>query len=717
MRPSSQIEAKCWLCPMTFRTRRQLKNHLAAAPHKRLSVICVWCPEEKSYRRMVDLKEHVMAHHRSKIELMPYSFLSENNGFWMANYPETYAKVILPSNENSQEAMKARIEVLEFLNRVDNTNRKKEEWTLGWKCPKEMVKGTQEEEVESEKPNGSYSPTRPTIYEGLALQQLTLGLGDSTAIFKLDLGRPKMLDALIRRMTALVNTKYAGSHTFSVSIDGKLKSIVTPVVARKLSIKEEYITDIKTSGELFPGKQTKAATNQLSPLKTPSTSDIILEDDSDNEEPEILEEPTSQKKGRKTTEKEEERYVEKRKKKTNHQEQKAKKIKKGKDYKKQDEEMTLTEEGQKRTEKQEQEEIKRKEEEHKKRETQKQEEEVRLKEAEQKRKEKQEQEEIKRKEEEHKKQETRKQEEEVRLKEAEQKRKEKQEQEEIKRKEEEHKKQETRKQEEEVRLKEAEQKRKEKQEQEEIRQKEEERKKQEKQKQEEEVRLKEAEQKRREKHKQDEEIRMKEEELRRQEEAETKRLAEETRSNEAELMRLQEGENLQSEQFYTASERADKLLRRGGMPLFPAGRREWEKEEIVTLITIPAEVKWPPKNWKNMTPEQRYFNWEYASIALELNTGKQLQFSKEELLLKYHFLALPGTKTPQSTEGNTMTVKSRYYLYQAIANIIKSKTDDPTTLQLLDMIEASSSKRDTSTDIILNKIDAVGVQLRLGEDQ
>ncbi|CAG2256847.1 unnamed protein product [Mytilus edulis] len=659
MRPSSQIEVKCWLCPMTFRTRRQLKNHLAAAPHKRLSVICVWCPEEKSYRRMVDLKEHVMANHRSKIELMPYSFLSENNGFWMANYPETYAKVILPSNENSQEAMKARIEVLEFLNRVDNTNRKKEDWTLGWKCPKEMVRGTQEEEVESEKTNGSYSPTRPTIYEGLALQQLTLGLGDSTAIFKLDLGVSirfymihlndlvlrdhKMLDALIRRMTALVNIKYAGSHTFSISIDGKLKSIVTPVVARKLSISEEYITDIKTSDELFPGKQTKAVTNPLSPLKTPSTSDIILEDDSDNEEPEILEKATSQKKGRKTTEKEEERYVEKRKKKTNHQEQKAKKIKKGKDDKKQDEEMTLTEEEQKRKEKQEQEEIRRKEEEHKKRETQKQEEEVRLKEAEQKRKEKQEQEEIRRKEEE--------------------------------------------------------------------------RKKQEKQKQEEEVRLKEAEQKRREKHKQDEEIRMKEEELRRQEEAETKRLAEETRSNEAELMRLQEGENLQSEQFYTASERADKLLRRGGMPLFPAGRREWEKEEIVTLITIPAEVKWPPKNWKNMTPEQRYFNWEYASIALELNTGKQLQFSKEELLLKYHFLALPGTKTPQSTEGNTMTVKSRYYLYQAIANIIKSKTDDPTTLQLLDMIEASSSKRDTSTDIILNKIDAVGVQLRLGEDQ
>ncbi|CAG2237021.1 unnamed protein product [Mytilus edulis] len=375
---------------------------------------------------MVDLKEHVMANHRSKIELMPYSFLRENNGFWMANYPETYAKVILPSNETSQEAMKARIEVLEFLNRVDNTNRKKEDWTLGWKCPKEMVRGTQEEEVESEKPNGFYSPTRPTIYEGLALQQLTLGLGDSTAIFKLDLGVDhKMLDALIRRMTALVNTTYAGSHTFSVSIDGKPKSIVTPVVAR--NYRYQSITDIKTSDELFPGKQTKAVTNQLSPLKTPSTSDIILEDDSDNEEPEILEEATSQKENGK----------------------------------------------------QEQEEIKRKEEDHKKRETQKQEEDVRLKEAEQKRKEKQEQEDIKRKEEEHKKRETQKQEEEVKQKEAEKKRKEKMEQEEIRRKEEERKKQEKQKQEEEVRLKEAEQTRKEKQEQEEIRQKEEERKKQE----------------------------------------------------------------------------------------------------------------------------------------------------------------------------------------------------------------------------------------------
>ena len=86
---------------------------------------------------MVDLKEHVMATYRSKIELMPNSFLTENNSFWMANYPEAYARVISPPNENSVQAMKARIEVLEFLNKTNNTAMTKEQWILGWKCSKE----------------------------------------------------------------------------------------------------------------------------------------------------------------------------------------------------------------------------------------------------------------------------------------------------------------------------------------------------------------------------------------------------------------------------------------------------------------------------------------------------------------------------------------------------------------------------------------------------
>ncbi|CAC5385471.1 unnamed protein product [Mytilus coruscus] len=149
----------------------------------------------------------------------------------------------------------------------------------------------------------------------------------------------------------------------------------------------------------------------------------------------------------------------------------------------------------------------------------------------------------------------------------------------------------------------------------------------------------------------------------------------------------------------TQSERKRKLLRKGGMPLFPAGRREWDQEELVTLTTIPAVVSWPPKNWKGMTPEQKYFNWEYASITLELNSRK-LQFLKEELLLKYHFLTLPATKTPTGNEENTMAIKSRFYLYKAIAHIIKSDKEDISTLQTLKMLETAVNERDDSTDCV-----------------
>ncbi|CAC5379300.1 unnamed protein product [Mytilus coruscus] len=168
----------------------------------------------------------------------------------MANYPDTYAKVVAPSNENSQEAMKTRIEVMEFIQRVWNLIRNKDEWIQGLKCSKEIIKGAIEEEVEELEQTWSYSPTRPTIYEGLALQQLTLGLGDSNVVFKLDLER-------------------------------ELKPVLIAVVARKLSVSvsEQFVVSI-TTDELFPGKAQSIIPKPISPLKKPSTSDILLEDDS-----------------------------------------------------------------------------------------------------------------------------------------------------------------------------------------------------------------------------------------------------------------------------------------------------------------------------------------------------------------------------------------------------------------------------------------------------
>jgi hypothetical protein len=56
---------------------------------------------------------------------------------------------------------------------------------------------------------------------------------------------------------------------------------------------------------------------------------------------------------------------------------------------------------------------------------------------------------------------------------------------------------------------------------------------------------------------------------------------------------------------------------------------------------------------------------------------------KEERLLKYHFLALPGTKAPTMEEDNTMMIKSRFYLHNAIKQIIKTNVIIPSLYHYL----------------------------------
>ena len=165
------------------------------------------------------------------------------------------------------------------------------------------------------------------------------------------------------------------------------------------------------------------------------------------------------------------------------------------------------------------------------------------------------------------------------------------------------------------------------------------------------------------------------------------------------------------------NERAAKLLSVGGMPLFPPGRREWGDQEVLTLISTPTSLKWPPKNWKAMTAEQKYFNWEFAIMALEFVSGSQLQSTKEELLLKYNFLALPGSRNPNVEEEKTVNVKARYYLYQVLKGIVRDNPQDANTEDLLKMLELSISSKQNCATELCHKIDQIGIKLRLGDGE
>lgn len=129
----SKAVAKCWVCPAEFARRRELKNHLAAAPHSRLRVVCVWCTdEEKVFRRMVDLKQHVMQLHPKVVDDVPTDFFGEGNGFWMALHPKDYNQIVGATPKESSAAVQARVRLLIWVGKCPNTSRSRIEWQRGW---------------------------------------------------------------------------------------------------------------------------------------------------------------------------------------------------------------------------------------------------------------------------------------------------------------------------------------------------------------------------------------------------------------------------------------------------------------------------------------------------------------------------------------------------------------------------------------------------------
>lgn len=57
------------------------------------------------------------------------------------------------------------------------------------------------------------------------------------------------------------------------------------------------------------------------------------------------------------------------------------------------------------------------------------------------------------------------------------------------------------------------------------------------------------------------------------------------------------------EQQGTYVYRAEKLLKRGGMPLFPPGRRQWGERQVL-ISSNPTKIYWPPRNWQKYTPTE-----------------------------------------------------------------------------------------------------------------
>ncbi|MCW4344682.1 MAG: hypothetical protein N0E48_15200 [Candidatus Thiodiazotropha endolucinida] len=176
------------------------------------------------------------------------------------------------------------------------------------------------------------------------------------------------------------------------------------------------------------------------------------------------------------------------------------------------------------------------------------------------------------------------------------------------------------------------------------------------------------------------------------------------------LKKRQDPLPLQPSQSY----RATKLLKMGGMPHWQPARRAWDADEEISLVEGNLTIFWPPRNWKDLDPQQKLLQWQFAAMSILRARGEDYtSVHQSDVLDHFNFLALPGTAAHRAPKQSAsyMIVRSRYYNYEVLRAIANDELRDS---KWLSMLEAGAMMRDTTNDKLLKECSKI--KLRLTKD-
>jgi hypothetical protein len=163
----------------------------------------------------------------------------------------------------------------------------------------------------------------------------------------------------------------------------------------------------------------------------------------------------------------------------------------------------------------------------------------------------------------------------------------------------------------------------------------------------------------------------------------------------------------------TLGSRAAKLLLTGVMPLCPPGRRIWSREIEIDVGDV--QMKWPPRNWRELTPENRLFAMEQMALFLERKNNVEFPVISKKLLCdKYAFLMLDGQDKPlaSTSECEKIPDKIRQYNLSYLKGIIKGEIPD--SQQAWAIVKSlEKAERWTETDDIIKVLEEGGVKVKL----
>lgn len=284
---------ECWVCHLKFPTNRELKNHMGPT-HGTLKVICPWCPDERTYKRVTDLRSHAKQSHSHQLAKYPGDLITESNGIWFSLHPEGYNRLVPGSEWGSNAATHARVLVLEWLSKTKYASKKKDNWVNDWESLKKKGKSfaptpealfqpdyiETETEMTETTPSG-YSPARPKIdeleveYISLAAKKIFLRQGNNIyAIHLRDtvLVDPKAMASIARKMgVQKTEREPTRSAEFPVS---------SPTIQRQLlkfvGLEQKYLENIRELKEeetaMKPIKRKRESEPEPPRLPSPCTA-------------------------------------------------------------------------------------------------------------------------------------------------------------------------------------------------------------------------------------------------------------------------------------------------------------------------------------------------------------------------------------------------------------------------------------------------------------
>ena len=146
------------------------------------------------------------------------------------------------------------------------------------------------------------------------------------------------------------------------------------------------------------------------------------------------------------------------------------------------------------------------------------------------------------------------------------------------------------------------------------------------------------------------------------------------------------------------------------MPLCPPAKRDWTK--MCELEIHSAVMKWPPKDYLQLTQDSRLLAFEYIAMFVEHQSKKRFPCIERSLLHhKYNFLSLKGMGKLHNTSSEKSAAAIRKANFKYVTDIAKGKFTCPIMAEAVLTNLEGFADRCRDTDSLTQLMDTAGIKI------